>query len=117
MGYTDDGWSRRQVAIGAATSAALATGAYVAFERCGGGNGGGMGPRFGQGGGGGGGDASRLNASATASFSTNDGQSGDVNVRWLEEVVMLDVRGMHCGGCAANVRKTLEADALSLIHI
>ena len=112
MGYTDDGWSRRQVAVGAATSAALATGAYVAFERCGGGNGGGMGPRFGQGGGGGGGgDASRLNASATASFSTNDGQSGDVKVRWLEEVVMLDVRGMHCGGCAANVRKTLEADA------
>ena len=111
MGYTDDGWSRRQVAVGAATSAALATGAYVAFERCGGGGGGGMGPRFGGGGGGGGGGASRLNASATASFSTDDGQrGGDVNVRWLEEVVMLDVRGMHCGGCAANVRRTLEAD-------
>ena len=50
MGYTDDGWSRRQVAVGAATSAALATGAYVAFERCGGAAAAGMGPRFGGGG-------------------------------------------------------------------
>ena len=53
-----------------------------------------MGPRFGGGGGGGG---RRLSpTSATASFSTDDGQrGGDVNVRWLEEVVMLDVQGMH----------------------
>ena len=28
----------------------------------------------------------------------------------LEEVVMLDVHGMHCGGCAASVRKILEGD-------
>ena len=28
----------------------------------------------------------------------------------LEEVVMLDVHGMHCGGCAASVRKLLEGD-------
>ena len=32
MGYTDDGWSRRQVAVGAATSAALATGGCSVVE-------------------------------------------------------------------------------------
>ena len=48
-----------------------------------------------------------VEATAAASFEEN---AGAPPVGWLEEVVMLDVRGMHCGGCAANVRRILEAE-------
>ena len=46
-------------------------------------------------------------ATAAASFEEN---AGAPPVGYLEEVVMLDVRGMHCGGCASNVRRVLEAE-------
>ena len=48
-----------------------------------------------------------MEATAAASFEEN---AGAPPVGYLEEVVMLDVRGMHCGGCASNVRRVLEAE-------
>ena len=49
---------------------------------------------------------SRVHASGATSFE----ETGAPATGFLEEVVMLDVRGMHCGGCAANVRRILEED-------
>jgi Cu2+-exporting ATPase len=37
-----------------------------------------------------------------------DGASRSLGV--VEEVVLLDVRGMHCGGCTANVKRILEME-------
>ena len=97
--------SRGRVALGAAAVGGVATAAYVAY----GGGGGGRVIRGKGYGGGGGGDSysARVEATAAASFEEN---AGAPPVGWLEEVVMLDVRGMHCGGCAANVRRILEAE-------
>ena len=97
--------SRGRVALGAAAVGGVATAAYVAY----GGGGGGRVIRGKGYGGGGGGDSysTRVEATAAASFEEN---AGAPPVGWLEEVVMLDVRGMHCGGCAANVRRILEAE-------
>jgi hypothetical protein len=57
------------------------------------------------GGGGDGGDGSSGGGKGRLS---REALGGDTGV--LEEVVMLDVHGMHCGGCAASVRKILEGD-------
>ena len=42
-------------------------------------------------------------ASAAADFDA-------ATVATVEEVVLLDVRGMHCGGCTANVKRILEME-------
>lgn len=66
---------------------------------------GGSGTRGGDGWGGDGGGSSGVGRDKPTFASV--GGSDDVV---LEEVVMLDVHGMHCGGCAASVRKILEGD-------
>ena len=57
--------------------------------------------------GGGGDDGGSFGSSGDKPIFASSGRSGD---GILEEVVMLDVHGMHCGGCAASVRKILEGD-------
>ena len=96
--------SAGRVALGAAAVGGVATAAYVAYGGSGGGGMGGKG--FGGGGGGGdgasGGGATRLRASHGSSSAPSSGV--------VEEVVLLDVRGMHCGGCTANVKRILEME-------
>ena len=91
-----------------------ATAAYVAYV---GGSGGGSGSEgraaagggAAKGGGGGGGGGHR-SASASASASKTSGSAATAGPGYLEEVVLLDIRGMHCGGCVGNVRKILESE-------
>ena len=105
--------SRARVALGAAAVGGVATAAYVAYGGSGGGRGGGLGGRgFGGGGnGGGGGDGgafARRSAADASGGASGDGASRSLGV--VEEVVLLDVRGMHCGGCTANVKRILEME-------
>ena len=103
------GKDTRKTLVTAAAVAGVATAAYVAYGG-GGGGGGGNGGRFGGGGGGGGGGGERSTSRVHASGATSFEETGAPATGFLEEVVMLDVRGMHCGGCAANVRRILEED-------
>jgi P-type Cu+ transporter len=57
---------------------------------------------------GGGGDEGDGSSGGDKGRLSREALGGDTGV--LEEVVMLDVHGMHCGGCAASVRKILEGD-------
>ena len=105
-GLGDEPGSAGRVALGAACVGGAATAAYVAYGGSGGGGNGGMGGGKGFGGGGGGGfyeSGSKLRAASSSSAATPS--SGVV-----EEVVLLDVRGMHCGGCTANVKRILEME-------
>jgi Cu2+-exporting ATPase len=43
-----------------------------------------------------------------SSSSSSGGGGRGTALQEYPEVLVLDVRGMHCGGCAANVRKVLE---------
>ena len=100
--------SRARAALGAAAVGGVATAAYAAYGGFGNGNGGAGGKGFGGGGngfGGGGGAFARraAEASAAADFDA-------ATVATVEEVVLLDVRGMHCGGCTANVKRILEME-------
>ena len=48
-------------------------------------------------------------ASASASASKTSGSAATAGPGYLEEVVLLDIRGTHCGGCVGNVRKAAAA--------
>ncbi len=103
---------RARVALGAAAVGGAAAAAYGAYGGSGGGRGGhgGKGGRGGGNGNGGGGDDgggafARRAAEPSAADSAAARASGVV-----EEVVLLDVRGMHCGGCTANVKRILEME-------
>ena len=101
-GERNDGLKRRiRRGIGAGTMGSFAfTGRARALSGNGGSAGGGIND------GGGDGDGSFGSHDGKPSFaSASTGGDGI-----LEEVVMLDVHGMHCGGCAASVRKLLEGD-------
>ena len=101
--------SRARAALGAAAVGGVATAAYAAYGGFGNGNGGAGGKGFGGGGNGGGGGGGgafarrAAEASAAADFDA-------ATVATVEEVVLLDVRGMHCGGCTANVKRILEME-------
>ena len=105
--------SRARVALGAAAVGGVATAAYVAYGGSGGGRGGGLGGRGFGGGGNGGGGGGDGGAFARRAADASGGAAGDGASRSLgvvEEVVLLDVRGMHCGGCTANVKRILEME-------
>ena len=97
---------RARVAIGAAAIGGAAAVAYGAYGGSGGGRGGGgKGGGGGNGGGGDGGGFARRAAEPSAADAAAARSRGLV-----EEVVLLDVRGMHCGGCTANVKRILEME-------
>ena len=97
---------RARVAIGAAAIGGAAAAAYGAYGGSGGGRGGGgKGGGGGNGGGGDGGGFARRAAEPSAADAAAARSRGLV-----EEVVLLDVRGMHCGGCTANVKRILEME-------
>ena len=104
---------RGKTVLTAAAVGGVATAAYVAYV---GGSGGGSGGGVGGGrrrrrpGGGGGGGGGHRSASASASASKTSGSAATAGPGYLEEVVLLDIRGMHCGGCVGNVRKILESE-------
>lgn len=85
-------------------ASAASAGGFAGRARALSGDGGSGGAVGGAGGGDGGGSFGSDGDKPT--FATS-GRGGD---GILEEVVMLDVHGMHCGGCAASVRKILEGD-------
>ena len=100
--------SRARAALGAAAVGGVATAAYAAYGGFGNGNGGAGGKGFG-----GGGTRRRRRRGERG------GTRGDrvffadfdaATVATVEEVVLLDVRGMHCGGCTANVKRILEME-------
>ena len=62
----------------------------------------------GNGGGGGGGMAARSRGAPPKRRRRRLRRRGCVAT--VEEVVLLDVRGMHCGGCTANVKRILEME-------
>ena len=100
----------RARALGAAAVGGVATAAYAAYGGFGNGNGGAGGKGFGGGGnGGGGGGGGALPRGAPPSRAPPP-TSTPATVATVEEVVLLDVRGMHCGGCTANVKRILEME-------
>ena len=101
-GERNDGLKRRiRRGIGAGTMGSFA---FAGRARALSGNGGSAGG--GINGGGGDGDGSFGSHDGKPSFASASAGGDGI----LEEVVMLDVHGMHCGGCAASVRKLLEGD-------
>ena len=102
--------SRARAALGAAAVGGVATAAYAAYGGFGNGNGGAGGKGFGGGGrGGGGGGRAELPARG-AGVGVRVRLRSAATVATVEEVVLLDVRGMHCGGCTANVKRILEME-------
>jgi len=100
-------------ALSLALSSVAATGLpgvdAAAVDLTGGGGKGGPGGPGGGGGGGGGGDSGAHNPSSTPPPPAAAAGAADDDAA-PTDVLVLDVGGMHCGGCAATVRRLLEAE-------
>ncbi|GLI68631.1 hypothetical protein VaNZ11_013109 [Volvox africanus] len=104
--HTVWGWQLLRSTVVATTAQFCVAASQAANANVGGGFGAGGGyGGFGGGGGGGGDGPSSMRPGSSANVLGDVAEGSD----FVEEVVLLDVGGMRCGGCVSHVKKILEA--------